>query len=642
MKPIAITIQNFLSLTVVPRLYWHHKTSLLQKYHITKKLILKISGVQLSLHETLPTQLQDLFISVSYNYILCFHSINPSVLFTDLSSLNAQMMFLSQNYSQPIHLKDFSGKHTSGCNIIFRNLDVPKSIPFLSTFWNILYYIRLILICVSSDTKPASDTFSLSPTQNNMPLIKLVIYPRQTRYANNLHVRLLCNDYCKEHSEPFQTNIIRKIVNDPVGTHKLHFWNSNQKVVQAAVFARSWYYFEPGGYGNDRYACSRFVMKSILMAYCTYEIMGIITLADVHNISIIPYSKLKTSEYKLIDTSAKGQYILTSMRYANYKDMPYAQQLTFQFSAYISRNAVYCSILGKSNKTIDFSTWLNPFRFEIWIIVFIFLIVLPLPFASMGNSINEYVKSIIYDSLNLFGIFLRVAVPMNTNKRIAYLSIAMLGIFVCGVFENAILSGVLQAPEPTKYLSLASILSRGYKIIWFNKTTFVPPEVEFESLFKLYRLSHLLNSSFHEIKSEMPSVKIKALYLSEKYVTISDNSILTVELPHFENQIKEDSGKEARCFILPESIEHSPSFWEIFTVNRYWLMKSVNRMRESGLTEKWNHWALWALKLHSKLFVQRNHKCDTINLHKFMFPLLIYTVMCGTGVLLFVSECTCI
>lgn len=99
-----------------------------------------------------------------------------------------------------------------------------------------------------------------------------------------------------------------------------------------------------------------------------------------------------------------------------------------------------------------------------------------------------------------------------------------------------------------------------------------------------------------------------------------------------------DTKKDARCFALPESIEHSPSFWEMFTVNRNWLMKSVTRMRESGLTEKWDHWAHWANKLITRTFAKRNHNSDTINLNTFLFPLLIYSVVCGIGIIIFVYE----
>lgn len=53
-------------------------------------------------------------------------------------------------------------------------------------------------------------------------------------------------------------------------------------------------------------------------------------------------------------------------------------------------------------------------------------------------------------------------------------------------------------------------------------SSYLPPEVEFENVFNLHRLNHLLNLSFHEIKSEMPSLKAQVHYLAEKYLTFSE------------------------------------------------------------------------------------------------------------------------
>lgn len=465
---------------------------------ITKKFqsTSKMSGVELSVSESFTTHLHNLFSDVSDSYIFCFHSINPSLVFPDLSIAKGQRMFFSNNYFKIINLTDFSGKYTSGCNVIIQSLDVPETWRFVSTFWNILFYIRVILIYLSSRTEFVYDTFSLQ--QTNLPLIKLVIYPKTIHNANVLNVRLLCNKYCKEYSETFQANKIRNILQNPVGIHKMYFWNSNQKVVQASIFARIWSYFEPEGYGRDRFACSRLVSKSKLMAFCNYEIIGVITLAEVHNISIIPYSNMKISETNLIDESTEGQYILTSVRYTNYKYINHFKRSGFQFSTYITKRAVYCLFIGEERKNIYNSMWLKPFRFETWIIIIVFLIVLPLPFVLIDNAI-------LFDFLYIFGTFCRVAVPIDIKKRAAYVAASFLGFFLCGVYENVILSEIVQLPDPIKYFSLANILNDDYKIIWFNMSSYLRPEVEFENVFNLHHLNHLINLSFHEIKSEMPS-----------------------------------------------------------------------------------------------------------------------------------------
>lgn len=592
-----------------------------------------MTATAISIPESFETQLHNIFVDIADNNNFCFHSIDPSFLFPDLSSLKGQNLIFNEQYSDSLDLNIFTVRYTIGCNIIFRSLDVLDPWLFLNTFRNILFHITTVLVCISSNTNFVDS--SISSTEINLPLLKLVIYPGHDR---DINIKLLCNDYCKDYSETLHTTIIRKFINDPIGSHKLYFWNANQRVVPAAIFARYWIYFEPDVYGNDRFACSRLVMKSLDMAFCTYEILGTLTLAKVHNISIIPYSKLKASEFSMIDTSNAGQYILTSVRYLNYKELFYYQQTRLQFSTYGAKRAVYCLIIGEHKSTINFSIWLNPFQFEIWIIVCIFLIVLPLPSVSITYSVNQLLDNLLNDLIYMFGIFFRAGIPIHINKRIAFISVSFLGVFVCGVYENVILSQVVLSPKPTEYVSLASILSDGYKIIWFNKTAILRPEQEFQDTFLLLHLNHLLNSSFHEIKAEMPSFRTTALYVVRKYLTFSDESNLPLLLPLVENLIKLNTGKIPRCFTLPELINRSPSFWEIYTVNIYWLMKSIMVMRESGLTEKWDHWASWANKLESRLFVERNHNSDTIDLYKLSFPLLIYAGICSGGMIVFVCE----
>lgn len=372
-----------------------------------------MSGLEQSISESL----QILFKDSTANHIFCFHSINPTVLFPDFSSVNCQIMSFDQNYQTTMDFKSYYSRYTNGCNLIFRTLDAPTAWPFLNTFWNFLFRITTVLVYFSSRTLFLHG--SLFPSEKNFLLLKLVIYPER---AGNLNVRLLCNDYCEEHSETLNASIIREIINDPVGVHNLHFFNANQKVVQASVFARFWFYFEPDGYGNDRLACSRFVMKSIHMKYCTYEIMASITLSEVHNVSVLPYSKQKTSEAHLINTSIRGQYILTSIQYINHKDLFHFKRSGFQFANYVAKKVVYCLVIGEHKNAINHTIWLNPFGFEIWIVIIIFIIALPLPFITMRNSMEKTVQSILQDVLHLIGMFFRVSVPIEVSKGRFYIA----------------------------------------------------------------------------------------------------------------------------------------------------------------------------------------------------------------------------
>lgn len=214
-------------------------------------------GFPLYVPESFTTQLQNFFAEVSDNYTFCFHSINRSPVFPNPSFVKGQMMFFSQNYSNNIKLKDIPVKYTSGCNVIFHSLDIPKSLPFLFTYF--LFYIGLVWVYLSSRFYFVHDTLSF--TELNMLLLKFVVYPGP---IGDLNFQLFCNTYCKKHSATFQKSSVSKTLVNPIGTQKSYLWNANQKVIQSSVFVKFWYYLEPEVYGRDQYAYARLVMKSIL------------------------------------------------------------------------------------------------------------------------------------------------------------------------------------------------------------------------------------------------------------------------------------------------------------------------------------------------------------------------------------------
>ncbi len=467
-----------------------------------------MADIQIQIPESLSNQLSNSFGDISEKNVLCYHSINPEIIFQNPTPLKGQQLVFSQTYSEPLGFRNVSGKYTNGCDVIFTSLDVSTSLHFIVTFWQFLLHISSILIYVL--TRYYFVSTSISPTEKNTPILKLVIVVDQPSNINGMiNVHFVCNNYCNQSPEVFKSNVIRDILKDPIKMHNKLFWNSNQKVVQAAVFVRYWLYFEPNWYGNDRYACSRILMKSIHTLFCTYEVMGTITLSQVHNLSISMYSKTKTSEFKLIDKSFEGQYILTSTRYGNYENSLWHQKTGFQFADYVTKKAVYCTHVGQFKAIIDYVTWLYPFRFHVWAIVATFLVLFSILYISTFKSFSD-VRHIFDEFLYLIGIFFRVAAPVDTKTKRMYIAVSILGMFHCAIYENIVLSRVVKAPVSTQYLSLANILKDGYKIIWFSMYAFIPPEKEYESIFKLHRLDYLLSSSFHEINGTMPTLETTA------------------------------------------------------------------------------------------------------------------------------------
>ncbi len=216
---------------------------------------------------------------------------------------------------------------------------------------------------------------------------------------NELDLRIVCNKYCKENTEPLEGNTIRNILNTPTKTHKSLFRNANKSIVHASVYAQYWAYFHPMVYGHNRYACSELVLKSNDMGFCSYEVMAAITLSEVHTMTTLLLSKTNTTENNLIDRTAKGQFILTLSRYVSYVNIQTFRKAGLHFSGFISKIAIYCVHIGDktNNETAILSIWLNLLNPEIWAVILLVLALLPFNCISSSISIMKTLEKGLKD-----------------------------------------------------------------------------------------------------------------------------------------------------------------------------------------------------------------------------------------------------
>lgn len=89
-----------------------------------------MAATKVSIYKSLPAQFHNIFEDVVDHNNFCFHSINPSLLFPELGALKSQNLVFSEQYSNTLDISIFTGRYTIGCNVIFQNLDAPKSWPF--------------------------------------------------------------------------------------------------------------------------------------------------------------------------------------------------------------------------------------------------------------------------------------------------------------------------------------------------------------------------------------------------------------------------------------------------------------------------------------------------------------------------------
>lgn len=93
--------------------------------------------------------------------------------------------------------------------------------------------------------------------------------------------------------------------------------------------------------------------------------------------------------------STQGQYISTSGRYANYKDVSYLKRSGFHFSTYDSRKAVYCLTLGKQHRIFDYLLQMTD-PIPIWNLVNQYYVFNRLTHAICFNKLFDHHVCVIY------------------------------------------------------------------------------------------------------------------------------------------------------------------------------------------------------------------------------------------------------
>lgn len=169
-----------------------------------------------------------------------------------------------------------------------------------------------------------------------------------------------------------------------------------------------------------------------------------------------------------------------------------------------------------------------------------------------------------------------------------------------------ITSTVLVPELPKIYNSIKEILDAGYKILWYARTTFFFSESYFGKSFEsrgipFYKVKHY----FETVPSHLQeNVTTHAAYLAKTFALLVFTRSLNMWIRGIEqnlaNRTTEKQGKLDRYSFhaVPDIIASLPFFEDFHVVNRDWMVETLERIRESGLDNKWDDWSNWAYKFH--------------------------------------------
>lgn len=167
------------------------------------------------------------------------------------------------------------------------------------------------------------------------------------------------------------------------------------------------------------------------------------------------------------------------------------------------------------------------------------------------------------------------------------------------LFENAITRVVVMPPVPMVYTSLKEMMYDNYKILLY-------PNMMNDNMFRKgvamdFRrndISQLLNHSYLMIDLDRYATDeaIGKQYLQHpetaRYALLFNDSMAELNAYHCGMIIVKRTKKNLACYRLKELLNLAFHLWQIYAVNRNWLMISLRQMMESGLYGKWEKWQI--------------------------------------------------
>ncbi|CAL8128449.1 unnamed protein product [Orchesella dallaii] len=279
------------------------------------------------------------------------------------------------------------------------------------------------------------------------------------------------------------------------------------------------------------------------------------------------------------------------------------------FSRTSSFSVIYLTnrkINGADKSFLQFEMWLEPFPIQIWGIVLILILFMGASFLRYGNSEK---RKTIYNFGEIFS-----SKSFKQLGGVIHFILAFNAVLMGSLWEQGLTSLVTIAPTSKTYGTLNELLNAGYKLIEGKKANIEALIHDaYSADFKYLGLYGRFNDSFTTLNQmstrEAKMINMLAGFLTGKrYSAAFPSSWLTIGFPTYAKRYGEHlpnlQFNEQR-----QKLRKVMMFWKIGTVNRYWMMKTMQSIYQAGLNRKWDEWAKWKALLLNKLlsYVDRSN-----------------------------------
>lgn len=570
---------------------------------------------------------------------------------SELSLLIIQKPVKNSNYiCKTPSCTDFTSflKHHRPFNIVLTPL--PRQSTDALTVVTPSMYHTTILIFISFASLEISTILKAHPSGTpwfkviHSPSIKIILFVSDGNTGQVLSTDFLCNLYCidkqqsvlKLHDKDFMT-----ILQDPSLFHKNNFWNGQGKKSVATLQPKTNDYFNKSLVIN-RHACQRYVNgKNLKLAIlCESIIMIPLSLGSYHNISFQLFHILKESNEARKVMNYSGELIEGTYTFFN-SDILFWLYFGLIHHETSQLKLIYCSDNKQNGSYEYFGTgraniiWTKAFNLEMWIILLGFLL-LAAYLYSYGRGPPQYLNELI--TLITMMITQPVKIPKG-YRQYTCVCVIFSSILLTILYQDSLTSLITVPYKPITLTNLYEVIESGYKIIFLQNGDLIPPEERYFVDFHLYDIAHKINESFKG--TLLPPMEFLANNGElENYAIIASETSIQQDKGYLEKVITKTK-KTSKCHSVPEGFHPRSYYWIISTVNRPYLILSIQIIKQAGLDLKWDAWALWASQLFHKISQGATSgppKPDAISVSQFSEILLLGALLQGFALLILVCE----